>query len=116
MKCDLQVGAAFSGENSSVKGWIEVVYPGGQTLRHELDCNGDASSRGTYATIDGEAHWWCGPEQNEEGSQQIEEAIESLYESVWNEVEKRGDVEGMWEAHVVDGEVVSVEWEEDEDE
>jgi hypothetical protein len=116
VKCDLKISAAFCGENTSVHGTLEVEYPGGQTLTHKLECEGSASARGTYATIDGENHWWCGPDQNESGSQNIEEAVESLFEFVWNEVEKRGDAEGSWTAHVVDGEVVSVEWEPDEDE
>lgn len=115
MKCDLNIGAAFCGENSSVVGTIEVEYPGGQKLTHKLNCSGDASSRGTYAEIDGENHWWCGPEENDCGSQQIEEAVEDLYMSTWDEVERRGDVEGTWTAHVVDGEVVSVEWETDDE-
>jgi len=111
MKCNLKISAAYSGENTGISGTIQIEYPGGQTLIHQLNCSGSASSRGTCAEIDGENHWWCGYEENKEGSQQIEKAVVSLFESVWDEVEKRGDVEGMWEAHVVDGEIRSVVWE-----
>ncbi|MHA2163896.1 MAG: hypothetical protein ACXABF_15890 [Candidatus Thorarchaeota archaeon] len=114
MKCDLKISAAYSGESTGVVGTIQVKYPGGQTLTDQLNCSGDASSRGTCAEIDGENHWWCGYEENECGSANIEEAVESLFYSVWNEVEKRGDADGMWEAHVVDGEIKSVVWEDDE--
>jgi len=106
------MSSAHCGENTSVNGTIEVEYSGGQTLTHKLNCQGDASSRGTHAEVDGENHWWCGAEANECGSANIEEVVENLFEFVWNEVEKRGDAESNWEAHVVNGEIANVEWKE----
>jgi hypothetical protein len=114
MKCHLEISAAYSGENSNISGNIEVPNTG---RTHRIMCSGSASERGMTANVDGETYWWCGGEENESGTRDIEEAVDEAYEDCWKQVEELGfDVEGSWTAVYVDGEVISVTEHEDIDE
>jgi len=113
MKCNLQIGSWFGGENTSVKGTLEL-----DDRTFELDCTGSASARGTEAKVNGEQKWWCGVDHpKSDGPPDVEQAVEDLYESAWNQVDEMGyEVEDGWMATLVDGKVTEVIPEEDEDE
>lgn len=107
MKHQIELWSAFDGENTGCKGEIEV----GGVLR-TFAASGSASARGTEAKVDGVEEWWCG--QGVEGS--VEQAVNHVFELAWNHAENNGGTEGSWKAKVVNGEVVSFDREEDEDE
>ena len=106
MKCKMECRSKYDGENISFDGTIEV-----DGTTYTLDCQGDCSSRGIYATVNGESKWWCGSDHpGSDGPENVEAACEDLLSSVWVQVEdQRHSADGTWVAKVVDGKVVSVE-------
>jgi len=109
MICDLTI--VSNGDYTSVEGTVQIEYSLDQepiSFNHTVQIEGDGGDRGNYAKVDGNEQWWVGADMNKHGTQKLEQTIEDLYESVWDQVNKEFDAEQPWRARVKDGKVVEV--------
>lgn len=97
MKSDLKIRSRNGGESTFIKGTIQV-----DGVDYTIDTEAGASDRGTHAVVNGQDQWW-----SSEGDNPVENAVDGLFELVYDSASDRGLVDGDWDAHVVDGAVVS---------
>lgn len=110
MICDVTI--ISDGDSVTIDGTVQVEYDtvGNEPIafNHTIQLEGDGGSRGNYVKVDGEEQWWVGADANTTGTQKLEQQVDDLYDSVWDQVNEEMDAEQPWKATVKDGRVVKV--------